>query len=210
MRYKISKYFRDEAWPEKINKVIEGHLSRIEKYNSSNAIWNYFYRQHFIGYINYSLITVFQKIIQSPLLDQRIEEYEKDYKCFLELSLKDVHNVFQQVPDLNPVYPAGLPKFKIHLQSEWDGRSVLELQEFLQLCRIHPEQLMIAKIEQNCIIITFAVLPHNVHSVVECLTDTEVTSILESHGVTVHCDELLLMYTTPSVADSSSSDNVSD
>ena len=70
--------------------------------------------------------------------------------------------------------------------------------------------MSIARIEQNCIIITFAVLPHNVHSVVECLTDTEVTSILESHGVTVHCDELLLMYTTPSVADSSSSDNVSD
>ena len=111
----------------------------------------------------------------------------------------DVHNVFQQCPDLNPEYPAGIPKFKIHLQSEWDGKSMLELREFLELCHLNPDdidQLMIAKIEQNCIIVTFAVLPHIAQRVVECLTAKDVVIILESNGVSVDISTELLQYQT--------------
>ena len=50
-RFEITKYFKQDR---KINQVIEGHLSRIEDYNSSNAVWNYFFRHDFIGYINYT------------------------------------------------------------------------------------------------------------------------------------------------------------
>ena len=196
LRFEITKYFKQEG---QINQVIEGHLSKIEDYNSSNAVWNYFFRHDFIGYINYSLVKVFQQTVKSPLLAKRIEIYEKDYKSFLELSLMDVHNVFQQCPDLNPEYPAGIPKFKIHLQSEWDGKSMLELREFLERCRLNPDdidQLIIARIEQNCIIVTFAVLPHIAQRVVECLTAKDVAIILESNGVSVDISKELLQYQT--------------
>ena len=149
LRLLISIYFYQEG---QINQVIEGHLSRIEDYNSSIAVWNYFIRQYFIGYINYSLVKVFQQTVKSPLLTKLIEEYEKDYRIFLELSFMDVHNAFQQCPDLTVEYPVGIPKFKIHLQSEWDGKTILELREFLERCRLNRDdidQLMIVSIEQS-------------------------------------------------------------
>ena len=194
LRFEITKYFKQEEG--KISRAIEEHLSHIEHYSSSNAVWNYFFRHDFIGYINYSLVKVFQEVVKSPLLTKPIEEYEKDYKCFLELSLKDVHTVFQRCPDLSIEYPAGIPKFKIHLQND---KSMLELREFLEQCRLNPgdiDQLIIARIEQNCIIVTFAVLPHIAQRVVECLTAKDVARILKSNGVSVVISPELLDYQT--------------
>ena len=175
------------------------HLEKIRDCEKSDDILTHFFQHDFIGYINYSLIKVFQQTVKSPLLAKWIEEYEKDYKCFLELSLMNVHNVFQQCPHLRLEYPVGLPKFKIHLKSEWDGKSMLELREFLELCHLNPDdidQLMIAKIEQNCIIVTFAVLPHIAQRVVECLTAKDVAIILENNGVSVDISTELLQYQT--------------
>ena len=183
-----------------ISKKVNKHLEKIENYEKSSRILTHFFRHNFIGYINYSLIKVFQQTVKSPLLAKRIEEYEKDYKIFLELSLMDVHKVFQKCSHLRPEYPVGIPKFKIYLKSEWDGKSMLELREFLELlCRLNPDdidQLMIAKIEHNCIIITFAVLPHIAQRVVECLTAKDVVIILESNGVSVDISTELLQYQT--------------
>ena len=185
LRFKISKYFKNEEG--KISKLIEGHLSKIEEYEKPNAVLNYFVRHDFIGYINYSLIKVFQEVTKSRLLDKRIKEYEKDYQCFLELTLSDVHNIFQKCPDLRPEYPAGMPKFTITLQSEWDEESMLNLREFLQQC-FNPDCLdkwMIAKISKNCIIITFAVPPHIAQRMVQYLTNSDVLSALNGRGITV-------------------------
>ena len=197
LRLELSVHFQNEDGV--VSAEVEKQLAKIEDYNLPNGVLNHFVRHNFIGYINYSLVKVFQQTVKSPLLAERIEKYEKDYKCFLELSLMDVHNVFQQCPDLNPEYPVGIPKFKIHLQSDWDGKSMLELREFLELCLLNPDdidQLMIAKIEQNCIIVTFAVLPHIAQRVVECLTAKDVAIILESNGVSVDISTELLQYQT--------------
>ena len=196
LRFEISNYFKNEEG--EIDDKVNVHLVKIEEdYSHSKGVLNHFVRYHFIGYINYSLIKVFQKLANSSLLNKRIEEYEKDYKCFLELSLKNIHNVFQQWPDHRSEYPAGIPKFKLHLQSEWEGKSMLELREFLQQCRLNRsdiDQLMITKIEESCIIVTFAVLPHIAKRVIECLTSDDVASVLKSNGVSVDISPELDQY----------------
>ena len=60
LRYLISDHFKEEEGA--INEVIDMHLSRIEDYGTPSAILNHFYRHDFIGYINYSLIKIFQQL----------------------------------------------------------------------------------------------------------------------------------------------------
>ena len=125
------------------------HLIKLQDYKSPNSILNHLVRHNFLGYNNYSLIKVFQKVTKSQLLDKRIEEYEKAYKIFLVRNFRDIKNVLQQCPDLFQEYPVGIPKFKIHLKSEWEGESVFVLGDYTKLCRLNPhaiDQLTIDKI----------------------------------------------------------------
>lgn len=194
LRLKISVYFHEEEEP--INDEVEKHLTKIEDCVKPNGVLNYFCRHNFIGYFNYSLIKVFQKVAESKLLAKRIEEYEKDYQCFLELSLKDIHDVFQQCPDLRPDYPAGIPKFTIELQSEWEGESMFQLREFLRRYFNSEciDQLMIVNIIKSCIILTFAVLPHIAKTMLQHLTDKNILRILKEEGISVDISPQLLKY----------------
>ena len=195
LRYQISEFFEEEEGS--IDDEIEKHLTKIEDCVTPNAVLNYFRRHRFIGYINYSLIKVFQALAKSPLLDKRIEEYEKDYQCFLKLSLTQVHDAFQRYPDLRPDYPVGIPKFTIHLESEWDGKSVFNLKEFLKQCFDNSDcidHLMIAKISRNCIIVTFAVLPHVTRTVLQYLRNDDIISTLKKKGITVDISKQLMRY----------------
>ena len=132
---------------------VHSHLIKLRDYKSPNSILNHLVRHKFLGYINYSLIKVFQKVTKSQLLDKRIEEYEKDYKIFLVRNFRDIDNVFQQCPDIFQEYPVGIPKFKIHLKSKWEGESVFVLGDYTKLCRLNPyaiDQLTIDKIIIEC------------------------------------------------------------
>ena len=210
IRLEISRYFRRE---EKMNDVIEMHLFELKLSNCQCNI-ELFHRHDFIGYINYSLIkrliilfiiselifyymTGFQKVAKTKeLAAKRIEKYEEDYHCFLELSLVAIHDVFQQCPDLRPNYPAGLPKFTVHLQSDWDGSSALELREFLKhrLDSDCVDNLMVAKITRNCVIITYCVLPHVANRIVKYLTDDCICDTLKMVGITIDISPQLQLY----------------
>ena len=61
-----------------------------------------------------------------------------------------------------------------------------EWKEFLQKRFNWPPDLVIKTISKNCVILTYAVLPVFVLSVVRDLSDPHVLSELESEGVRVH------------------------
>ena len=191
LRFGINSYFKDERI---VNEMIETHLSRIEDYVEPSAILNYLYRHEFIGYINYALVKEVQEVVKSRLLDKHIEEYEKDYQSFLQLALKDIHAAFKKCPDLEPNYPVGLPKLTIHLESDWDGRSMYEWKELFERRFTWPKKLNIVKISENCIIITCAVWPKFAEDVLRDLTDPKVIADLKKEGVTIDISPQLLAY----------------
>ena len=192
LRFRVNSLVKSEGI---LNEAIEGHLFRIEDCVAPSAIIHYLFRHDFIGFINYALIKEVQKLIQSKLLDKHIEEYEKDYQQFLQLTLKDIHDAFKKCPDLQPNYPVGLPKFTIHLESEWDGRSMYEWKEVLKNRWSNwPESLNIERISENCIIITYGVWPRIAENVVRDLTDPVAIAELKKEGVTIDISPQLLAY----------------
>ena len=192
MRFRISSFVKDER--KLPNDVIENHLCRIEDYVEPAAILNYLFRHHFIGYINYALIKVVQKVINKKILDEHIEEYKKDYRLFLQYTLKDIHDAFKKCPDLQPDYPVGLPKLTIHLESVWNGRSMYEWKEVLESrWSDWPENLIIERISENCIIITYSVWPKLASDVVKDLTDL-VISDLKKEGVSIDISDQLFAF----------------
>ena len=192
LRFRINAFVKDERG--KPCEVVETHLSRIEDYVAPSAILNYLYRYEFIGYINYALIKVVQKQIQSKLLDKHIKEYESDYQLFLQCALKDIHAAFKSCPDLQPNYPVGLPSFTIHLESEWDGQSMYKWKELFERRFSWPETLNVVKISENCIIITYTVWPKFAEEVAKDLTDPEIISDLKKEGVTINISPQLQAY----------------
>ena len=204
LRYEISKFVKREK--RKVNETVEGtgntlmsetidtHLSRIEDFVTPSAILNYLYRHEFIGYINYALLKTIQKVIRSKLLDKHMEEYEKDYQLFLHCALEDIHAAFKECPDLQPNYHVGLPSFTIHLESDWDGRSMYEWKELFEKRFSWPETLNIVKISENCIIITCTVWPKYAEDVVRDLTDPKVIADLKKEGVSIDIGPQLLAY----------------
>ena len=191
LKYRINKFVKNAG---KVNETIEAHLSRIEDFVAPSAILRYLYRHELIGYINYALLKIVQEMIKSKLLDKYMEEYDKDYQLFLTCALKDIHDAFKECPDLHPNYPVGLPSFKIHLESDWDGRSMYEWKDLFERRFSWPETLNIVKISENCIIITCSVWPNFAEDVVKDLTDPKVIANLKNEGVTIDISPQLLAY----------------
>ena len=191
LKYRINSFVKHEI---KVNETIEAHLSRIEDFVTPSAILRYLYRHEFIGYINYTLLKLVQKVMKSKLLDKHMEEYKKDYHLFLQCALEDIHAAFRKCLELQPNYPVGLPKLTIHLESDWDGRSMYEWKELLERRFSWPETLNIVKISENCIIITCTVWPEYAEDVVRDVTDPKVIADLKKEGVTIDISPQLLAY----------------
>ena len=164
----------------------EDYLIKLESIANPEGVLNFLVRNEFIGWLNYELIKVFQKVAKNEKLNNDINQYERRHIDFLQVKFKDIVQLFRRRPDLAPKFPVGLPKLQIWLDKPWENKSMYEWKEFLQKRFNWPPDLMIKTISKNCIILTYAVLPFFVPSVVRDLSDPHVLTELESEGVSVH------------------------
>ena len=183
LRARISCYFNRKKENE---LAIEDYLKKLESYENPEGVLNFLVRYEFIGWMNYELIKVFQKVAKNEKLNDDINQYEQRHIHFLQVKFKYIVQLFRRRPDLAPKFPVGLPKLQIWLDKPWENKSMYEWKEFLQKRFNWPPDLMIKTISKNCIILTYAVLPFFVPSVVRDLSDPHVLSELESEGVRVH------------------------
>ena len=180
---RISCYFNRTKESE---LAIEEYLIKLESFEKPEGVLNFLVRYEFIGWMNYELIKVFQKVAKNEKLNDDINQYEQRHIHFLQVKFKDIVQLFRRRPDLAPKFPVGLPKLQIWLDKPWENKSMYEWKEFLQKRFNWPPDLVIKTISKNCIILTYAVLPFFVPSVVRDLSDPHVLSELESEGVRVH------------------------
>ena len=163
--------------------AIEDHLAKLESFEKPEGILNYLVRSDFIGWLNYELIKVLQKVAKSKQVDDEIKQYEESHLHFLQVKFIAVLQLFQRRPDLAPTFPVGLPKLEIHLDTPWQDRIIFEWKECLQKRFSWPPNLIIRSISQKCVILTCAVLPFFVASIIRDLNDPDVLNELESEGV---------------------------
>ena len=173
--------------------VRQQHFHELQSLSTPDAILNYLVIADFIGYLNYELLGVFQKVVKSDKLETQIQQYVQHHDMFLKsTNLNTIVDIFKQYPELAPASPIGLPKFTIQLETSWEGRSSYSWKEVLERQAYWPPFAMIASISRNCIILTIAIFPLFVPAVVRDLTDQKVLALLEREGLSVELSSDLL------------------
>ena len=165
---------------------VQEHLDKLESLLTPQSILNYLINKNFIGYLNYELLKVFQKVVQSDELQFKITKYEEHHDEFLRLAnFNIIIDVFKQHPKLAPASPIGLPEFKIRLDTPWNDRNIYSWNELVEKQFNWPSHIYIVSISRNCIILTYSVLPFFAPAVVRDLTNPDALALLESQGVSV-------------------------
>ena len=165
-------------------------LNDFESVLKPEAALRFLVHQYFIGYLNYELLnSLFRKAVpenEGHSLAMAITEYEKKHDQFLHsLCFSKIIDLFQEHPDLAPRSPIGLPRLKVYLGETYEQKSVLEWKELVEMKFKLPPGLLVERIERNCIVVTYSVMPGLVPILQHCLADVEFMKTLLSIDVTL-------------------------
>ena len=179
-------------------RAVQKHLRELQEISTADSILNYLIGADFIGYLNYELLTIFQKVVKSDSLESssmscHIQQYEHQHDSFLKnTNFTTIVNIFKRHPELAPASPIGLPKFNVRFESPWEGRSFYSWKEVIERQSYWPPYGMIASISRNSIILTFAVFPFFVPTVVRDLTNKKVLALLGRERLSIELSSDLL------------------
>ena len=192
LKLRISWFFNAEGF---ITADVQAILDQLQSLTTPQNVLNFLITRNFIGYLNYELTKAFQKAVKSDQLKAKIEEYEDKHDAFLHhFSFNAIIEAFRQRPNLAPVSVVGLPQLIVRLKTPWEGRSVYEWKEVLAKLFTWPPHLIIVSIEKNCIVLTYAVLPFFISSVLEDLKDPQMSELLKKELATVEFSEVTPSY----------------
>ena len=183
LKLRITWFFNAE---NAITPEIHNKVDKLQSLTTPQNVLNFLIINSFIGYLNYEIIKAFQKATKSEEMKIKIEEYEKKHDVFLhQFPYGSLIDAFKQNSELAPVSVVGLPKFTVKLATTWEGKSAYTWKEFFQNIFTWPPHLIIVSIERNCIVLTYAVLPFFVSSVVRDLQNPLIIKQLKKEGVSV-------------------------
>ncbi len=169
------------------SKEINDILKEIDTIPEPSNILNHLIRNRMIGYFNYRLLKdVFKNLICTEKVNTLIKVYEDAHDRFLQLTdLATLAKVFKNNPELAPVTHVGLPRFTIHINESWKGKSVFRWDELLKKHFTWPPYIHVALITRGCIVIEYSVLPFFASTVYRDLQDSEpgVLFALKGQGV---------------------------
>ena len=190
LKLRINTYIRDE---QQNTCEVRRDLDYLQHAKTADDVLNFLVNRNFLGYLNYELLEVFEGMVSSDKLTSKIQKYKTDHDKFLQCTdFKTLIEVFKEKPELKPASAVGLPKFTLHLESEWEGKSTYSWKELLDKQFNWPPHIHITSITRNCIIIEYSVLPFFAPSVVRDLTDSLVLAVLKRQGVTVKLSQELI------------------
>ena len=172
---------------------VQKHLDDLERAKTADGVLNFLINRNFLGYLNYELLEVFVGMLSSDEPKSKIQKYKTDHDKFLQCTdFRTLVKVFKERPELRPASAVGLPKFTLHLESQWGGRSTYSWKELLDSQFNWPPHVHVTSITRNCIIIEYSVLPFFAPAVVRDLTDPLVLAVLKRQGVTVKLSQELI------------------
>ena len=192
LKLQITWYFNSE---NVITPEIQEIVDELQSLTTPQRILNFLLIRKLIGYLNYELIKAFQNAVKSDETNTKIKEYERKYDAFLcQFSFNDIIKAFKNRADLAPISVIGLPKLTVRLSESWEGKTVYEWKDMLESRFTWPPGLIIVGIERNCIVLTYAVLPFFMPSVVRDLEDSDIIKQLENAGVSVELSTDLIKF----------------
>ncbi|XP_019861167.1 PREDICTED: uncharacterized protein LOC109589546 [Amphimedon queenslandica] len=157
----------------------------LDKANDFESFFQFLSKHDFIGYLNYKLLKKLSQLVNDDSLDQHFVQYEKEYARLLSAaSFQDFIPLFRKQSDLSPTAPLGLPYVSFRLERPWLLTSVYTwVSTFGEFSWSY--YALLKELRENCIIITYAILPSVLDEATRDLKDPVILKKLENKGVTV-------------------------
>ncbi|XP_019852832.1 PREDICTED: uncharacterized protein LOC100633431 [Amphimedon queenslandica] len=158
----------------------------LEKVNDFESFFEFLSKYDFIGYLNYKLLKKLSELVKDDDgIIQLLFEYEEEYAKLLNAaSFQNLIPLFEKQSDLSPTAPLGLPYVSFRLEKPWFFTSVwswvLTLGTFSW-----SYYALLKQLRENCVIITYAILPCFLDDVIRDLKNPLKLKKLKDKGVTV-------------------------
>ena len=162
--------------------------------NTPVEVLNLLIIHNLVGYLNYELLEVFIIDLSEEIADSYRNYEEMHAQFYSRFTLNAIIEAFKRKPTLSPVSTIALPNFKVKLENEWKGKRIHEWKELVSDIADLPQNLILTKIEEGSIVLTYVVLPCFYGKVVEVLTDVTVMKRFAANGVEIELSEHLLQY----------------
>ena len=168
------------------SQEMEVYTSKLEKVNDMKDLLAFLLNHHFIGYINYALLRRISKLANDSNINSQFEQYEQECTAlFKTASIKDSIEMFHQYPELKPLTAIGLPHIVLRLKKYWRFKPVHTWNITFAAMFPWSDSCLLHEIKNNCVLITYAVLPSILPAVLKDLRDPVILKELEDIGVTV-------------------------
>ena len=157
----------------------------LNKVNDFESFFQFLSKHDFIGYLNYKLLKKLSQLVDDNNVNQHFVEYEKEYaKLLSAASFQDFIPLFEKQSDLSPTAPLGLPYISFRLERPWLLTSVYTwVSTFGKFSWSY--YALLKELRENCIIITYAILPCALDDVMRDVKDPVILKKLKDEGVTV-------------------------
>uniref|UniRef100_A0A1X7TAB3 Death domain-containing protein n=1 Tax=Amphimedon queenslandica TaxID=400682 RepID=A0A1X7TAB3_AMPQE len=184
---KDAKFLVKECLKRKARVVSElmPCINDLDKLNNFESFFDFLSNYDFIGYLNYKLLKKLSLLIDDNTVNQLFFEYEEEYARLLSAtSFQDLIPFFREQSDLSPNAPLGLPYISFRLQRPSLFASIYSwISTFGQFSWSY--YAFLKQLRENCIIITYAILPCVLDDVMRDLTDPVILKELKEKEVTV-------------------------
>uniref|UniRef100_A0A1X7TXA3 Death domain-containing protein n=2 Tax=Amphimedon queenslandica TaxID=400682 RepID=A0A1X7TXA3_AMPQE len=157
----------------------------FEKANDFESFFDFLSKYKFIGYINYKLLKKLAELVKDDEINNRFYEYEKEYtKLLSSASFQDIIPLLERKSELSPTAPLGLPYVSFRLERPWLHTVVYTwISTFGEFSWSY--YALLKQLRENCVIITYAILPCVLDDVIRDLNDPVILKKLEDKDVTV-------------------------
>ena len=160
-------------------------ITRLKRVGDIEGFLTFLIDYHFIGYLNYTLLKKIAQLSNDLSIIRKFEQYEYEYNKLLKIaSFKDIMEMFRQNPHLKPSTAIGLPHIEFRLEKPWLIKRVFSwITAFSAFS--WSDNSFLHEITENCVTITYALLPFVLPAVSKDLKDPTVFKKLQDIGVTV-------------------------
>ena len=161
----------------------------IDAITTVDEAFQFMIDNNFVGYLNFQLLEYFSSETfcgeaGSKKVQDKLTEYKKCYIKFLEEpSFGEVIQVFDENPHLNPSKIIGLPIIVVRLSMEWKKRKTKDLEEWLPFLK--ENKVTLQSMGYSCILITYAVFPIDLLSIMDFLNDRNNIKTLKDNGISI-------------------------
>ena len=169
--------------------ALSNYIFQLQKVSSFLELFRFLIDNHFIGYLNYILLKKLAIGLVScdANVKKQLDRYEQDYATLFNgaISFQNVISLFEENPNFTPSVPVGLPYISFRFERPWLFKSLFAWFSTFGKFSWSNCALLAQLRKNNCVIVSYAILPYVLPNAVKDLNNPEILNKLRCEGVNI-------------------------